>query len=282
MSNTKATLIFCEGPHDAAFTKLTLEKILEFRRQSVSFSELPYPFSALFRKSVQDHVVGDLRLDMAKKFFLPDHILKKEETWVMIFNYGGSNRKSSITPFLERLFTLHQASQAFSQNTQEIELKYVFMADADSIGSNGALNKISAEFSKISETFWITKNWESIDSTNGYSQGPADKIYAYIWRHPNQDSGTLEDIIEDCIDLAPFLNAIDTHFTWNTNNNNNAQAIAERAKRTKAAISLMGQRAKPGSSMSVIVDQGGLIDGPRLESSPAVQSLISFLRPLTQ
>ncbi|WP_281688253.1 hypothetical protein [Pseudomonas citronellolis] len=280
MADSQALLIFCEGPHDAAFTRLTLEKAFSYRRQTLCFSEFPYPFSALFRKSVQDHVADDLRLDMARKFFLPDHVLRKDNKLVLIFNYGGSKRKVSITPFLEKLLILHRSGQAFSGTSKATDIKYLFMADADSIGSQRTLNKIASEFAIISEYPWITEPWTRFNDTDGYSQGTDKNIYAYIWKHSNHDRGTLENLIEECVDLAPFLAVVDEHFQWNVDSAEAERASAEQAKRTKAAVSLMGQRVKPGSSMSVIVDQGGFLDTDNLESSQSVRALIRFLTPL--
>lgn len=280
MADMQALLIFCEGPHDAAFTRLTFEKIFNYQRKTLCFSEFPYPFNAIFKKSVQDHVADDLRLDMARKFFLPDHVLKKDNKLLLIFNYGGSNRKASVTPFLERLLVLHRSGQAFSGNSKATEINFLFMADADSIGSQRALAQISSDFSSISEAPWITDEWQKTNNTDGYSQGTNTNIYAYIWKHSAHDSGTLENLIEECIDLAPFLAAVDTHFQWDIVNPDRKRATAEQAKRTKAALSLMGQRSKPGSSMSVIVDQGGLLTAERLVSSQAVRALINFLTPL--
>ncbi|BBP80955.1 hypothetical protein PHLH8_05970 [Pseudomonas sp. Pc102] len=281
MADSRALLIFCEGPHDAAFTRLTLEKAFSYQRRTLCFSEFPYPFNALFRKSVQDHVADDLRLDMAKKFFLPDHVLGRDNNLVLIFNYGGSNRKASITPFLEKLLVLQRSGQAFSGTSKTTEIKYLFMADADSIGSQRTLEKIANEFAIISESPWITGHWIRFNETEGYSQDTDKDIYAYIWKQSAHDRGTLENIIEECVDLSPFLDAVDRHFKWNVDSEEAERASAEQSKRTKAAVSLMGQRVKPGSSMSVIVDQGGLLGTEQLESSQSVQALIRFLTPLT-
>ncbi|QUE76486.1 hypothetical protein [Stutzerimonas stutzeri] len=280
MTDIQVLLIFCEGPHDAAFTRLTLEKLFSYQRQTLCFSEFPYPFSSLFKKCAQDHVAGDLRLDMAKKFFLPDHVLKKDDKLVLIFNYGGSNRKASVTPFLEKIMVLHHGGQAFSTGYKALEIRYLFMADADSIGSQRTLAKISADFSSISDSPWISDPWIKVENTCGYTQGAEKQIYAYIWRHSAYDKGTLESLIEECIDLAPFLAIVDERFQWSIDHTDSERASAEQAKRVKAAVSLMGQRAKPGSSMSVIVDQGGLLDTESLQSSQAVRALIDFLRPL--
>ncbi|MGG5290451.1 hypothetical protein [Pseudomonas shirazensis] len=280
MADIQALLIFCEGPHDAAFTRLTLEKAFNYERQTLRFSEFPYPFSSIFKKSAQDHVADDLRLDMAKKFFLPDHVLRKDEKLVLIFNYGGSNRKSSVTPFLEKLFVLNNVGQAFSTGSKASRISYLFMADADSIGSQRTLAKISKDFAVISDSPWISETWNNVVNTCGYDQGAEENIYAYIWRHSTQDKGTLESVIEECLDLTPFLAVVDDRFQWSTEHDDSERASAEQAKRVKAAVSLMGQRAKPGSSMSVIVDQGGLLGTERLHSSQSVRALIDFLTPL--
>lgn len=91
MSEVKALLVFCEGSHDIAFVQQVLKLCLGFHFVKWKFSEYPSPFNSLFKKSVQDHAAGDLSLDMAHKFFLPDSVLQKSEHLVLLFNSGDSS-----------------------------------------------------------------------------------------------------------------------------------------------------------------------------------------------
>lgn len=88
MSDIKALLVFCEGSHDVAFVQQVLKLCLGFQKVKWKFREYPSPFNSLFKKSVQDHAAGDLTLDMAHKFFLPDSVLQKSEHLVLLALLG--------------------------------------------------------------------------------------------------------------------------------------------------------------------------------------------------
>jgi hypothetical protein len=279
--NYEALLVFCEGSHDAAFVQLILKKINGYSQEAYKFSEFPFPFSALFGKTVQDYVAEDLRLDMARKFFLPDHVLRKDKKIVLIFNYGGSTRKESVTPFLERLFTLQEGGNAFGGSKFVEKFAYLFMADADDHGFETAIQGISSDFSIVDGIPWLSNDWINIENTFGAKQKNNSDIGAYIWRNYTDDHGTLECLIEECLEpageLKPFLESADQHFEWKCSDKINKTAVAERAKRLKAAISMMGQRKKPGGSMSVVLGQGNLLNTENLTKSKSVQSLLSFM-----
>lgn len=93
---TKALIIFCEGSHDVAFCKLVFRKLLKSEHFEHKFSSFPAPLNDLFKASLEKHLLQDMSLDMAHKFFLPDAVLKlKKESveWlVLLFNCGGKDR----------------------------------------------------------------------------------------------------------------------------------------------------------------------------------------------
>lgn len=103
---SKAHLMFCEGPHDAAFVNHLLKRELGFKQRKLKLSELPYPLANILKTSFQNRASEDLRLDLAKKFFLPEYVLARESVLVLVFSYGGSNRKDNMQPFLDAMFTL--------------------------------------------------------------------------------------------------------------------------------------------------------------------------------
>jgi hypothetical protein len=50
-----ALLIFCEGPHDTAFVRMMLKKLMNYELKVLRFSEMPAPFNALFEQSIRKH-----------------------------------------------------------------------------------------------------------------------------------------------------------------------------------------------------------------------------------
>ncbi len=67
---------------------------------------------------------------------------------------------------------------------------------------------------------------------------------------------------------------VDELFSWG---GENLDPIAERARRHKAIITLLGQREKPGFSQSVIIDQASVFDPVALLADAGVASFARFL-----
>lgn len=279
----QAHLLFCEGPHDVAFLNRILKKELQFEQMALQLSELPYPISNVLRQSFQTRAAEDFRLDLAKKFFLPDQVLAREGVLVLLFNYGGSNRQKNLPPFLDNVFPLLEA-MAFSGGTQ-VPLSYVVFADADAAGTAAARASISADLARIDAQPWLTPDWQTIaDLPMAAEQHTAQgRVGAYIWRRHDADQGTLEDIVLECMgEQPPFaetLRFVDRRFDWTLAATATPKQICKlNADRQKAALCIEGQRKKPGGSLGVILDQADLLTSERLAASASAQHCVSFLR----
>jgi hypothetical protein len=283
---TSVHLLFCEGPHDAAFLNRLLKKQLDFRKVDLKISELPYPLANVLKQGFQTRAADDLRLDLAKKFFLPDYILSNETTLALIFNYGGDNRRFTVPPFLENVFALLSA-RVFSGEDQALpspSYSYIVFADADAIGETRARTEICADLGTIGGSPWLQTTWRNVPASRAVMQETAfGPTGAYIWRKWVEDNGTLEDIVLECLSehtaLQQTLQFLDAHFNWTPDDNATpAQVCALAAKRLKAAFCTEGQRDKPGGSLAVILDQTELLSKTVLEQSLSVQDCASFLR----
>lgn len=282
---SKAHLMFCEGPHDAAFLSHLLKRELGFEQQKLKLSELPYPLANILKTTFQNRASEDLRLDLAKRFYLPEYVLARESTLVLVFSYGGSNRKDSMQPFLDAVFTL-LAATSFSSIEQAAErpaYAYTIFADADARGESKTRQLISDEFSKVGEANWLSNEWMQIKATKAAFQttgfGPAA---TYIWRKSQEDSGTLEDLLLECLDgdtnLQKTLGYLDSRFDWSPPAGAKPeQACGHAAARLKAAFCVEGQRKKPGGSLAVILGQSELLGSAELKRSAIVQDSIAFL-----
>ncbi|MFQ2767187.1 hypothetical protein ACK3ZB_10675 [Aeromonas caviae] len=279
-------LMFCEGPHDAAFLKLIIKTMLGFNSVPLKLSDLPYPLNDIFKKSFEVRAAEDFRLDLAKKFFLPEYLLCHGNSLVLIFNYGGANRQRSMEPFLDKVFTLRSVT-AFSKNAEPVShpnYKYMIFADADADGRENARSKISHDLSLIDGVKWLADEWTACINTKAATQetdvGPTA---AYIWSKWEEDTGTLEDIVYSCVSntvgLEQTLAFIDDRFEWEpVEGATPSQVCASTAKRLKAALCVEGQRKKPGGSLGVVLDQAGLIDARTIETSREAQDCVLFLR----
>ncbi|MGU7783073.1 hypothetical protein [Burkholderia sp. PU8-34] len=283
---SNAHLMFCEGPHDAAFLNRMLKTQLGFSKAELKLSELPYPISNVLQQSFKIRVADDLRLDLAKKFFLPDYLLKCEDTLVMIFNYGGSNRKANMSPFLENVFALLNAPTFASagQSASRPRLTYVLFADADARGLIGARAEVSADLATIGGSTWLTNDWRNFQDTAAVMQDSAfGPTAAYIWKKWAEDNGTLEDVVHECrsghAGLQQTLEFLDARFSWApAAGASPEQVCAMSAKRLKAAFCVEGQREKPGMSLGVVLDQTGLLEHEAIGGSATVRDFLAFLR----
>lgn len=277
-----AHLMFCEGPHDAAFLNRVLKKQLDFEAVQLLVSQLPYPIGNVLKQSFKNRAAEDLRLDLAKKFFMPDYLLQQGGTLVLVFNYGGANRPKAIPPFLEELFVLLQAPM-FSDGLQ-VPLSYLVFADADVLGTATARNQISTDLQNIGGEPWLKTDWHAIAGSRAAQQSSAHgPVASYIWRQWGQDYGTLEDVVLECLsdneNIHETLAFVDAHFDWTLAPTAKPDKIcANAAKRLKAAFCVEGQQAKPGGSLGVILDQGELLTAERLAASQSVQDCVAFLR----
>lgn len=281
MTANRALLIFCEGPHDVAFVCLVLRELFSFSDEKLALSRLPKPLGSLFGQTIKSHGATDFRLDLAKKFFMPDKVLMGEDgLCVLLFNYGGSERKNNLLPFLEKLFLLLGAGATFGGG--DTEFRYLITADADHFGTGQVLAQITNDLGIIDAQAWLTNDWIGQEGTFGAVQKENPAIGAYIWRSEVSDQGTLEDLLCDCLnEVELFISAqkaVTETFSWDTAHENQQRAIAEQARQHKASITSMGQRECPGSSMSVILEKSGVLKADKLETTQSTSRFVRFLQ----
>lgn len=282
-TEVNALLIFCEGPHDSAFVRMVLKKLMGFQVQKLKFSEMPSPFHKLFETAVKTHAAQDMSLDMAHKFFLPDTVLQKNDQIVFIYNCGGKNQFEKIRSLLSTYIPLLGQAQTFSQGAKTIaqSIKYLFLYDIDADGIGAVADNLSREFSQIDETNFIAHSWE--ESKSVYGRVANDKAF-FVWGG-TPEKGTLEDLLLPMFDFSEENKSIvgkakaimSDMFTWETEHDEAARSIAEVEKYHKAVLTTVGQRKKPGSSLNVILEQSGLITEDALKSCGITAGFVQFV-----
>lgn len=70
--------------------------------------------------------------------------------------------------------------------------------------------------------------------------------------------------------LTTAYAALDKMFKW-------GDTVPKQSKRHKAAIALLGQHKKPGSSMAVVLDQAKLLSKADYQQSAQVQDFVQFI-----
>ena len=281
MSGVKALLVFCEGSHDVVFVQQVLKICLDFNKVKWKFSEHPAPFNALFKASVKNHAADDLSLDMAHKFFLPDSVLQKDDWVILLFNSGGSSKTVKVKELLSKFLTLYNSSFPEGAKSIVTQAKYLFLYDADSIGTAAWFNKIKLDFAAIDdEPAWFFDTLTVLPD-NPFGAIANDKA-AYIWGG-NELSGTLEDILLPMFEANQELllkasgEFIDNAFKWEIEDANLEHKTAEISKRKKAIITCAGQRKKSGFSMNVILDQAKLINENTFKNNSNVKLFADFI-----
>ncbi|MDD5754695.1 MAG: hypothetical protein PHN45_08100 [Methylococcales bacterium] len=285
MRNISSLLIFCEGAHDVAFVQQVLKLCLGFKKVEWKFSEYPTPFDLLFKTSVQNHAAQNLSLDMTHKFFLPDCVFQQEEHLILVFNTGGSSQTDKVKFLLKEFLPLLANSTIFSYDSTDVvtQAKYLFLYDADCIGTTASFNKIKQDFSSIDdEPTWNFNDLTSLkENPFGAISNDYDKA-AYIWGE-NIQNGTLEDILLPMLEndekdlIEKSSNFVDSAFTWKIEDTKLKHRIAEIADRKKAIITCAGQRKKSGYSMSVIIGQAKLITEKTFINNPNVKAFSDFM-----
>lgn len=277
MSNQlEAIQIFCEGAHDVAFIKNILRKKFNYTKLSVKFSELPSPLDRMYANAVKNHAAIDLSLDMAHKFFLPDAIFMKDLKIIAIYNSGGKSNYDKIEVLLNNYLILQPQAQTFANANQDyiVSDKFIFFYDADDLGITEVVKEVETNFRKVKDKDFIVNNFTK-SSFSDYAY-ISDNKATYTWGNtPNE--GTLEDLIypmyeTDQLDLVnKSKNAIEDMFEWNLD------TVAQRAKKKKSIITVMGQKKKPGLSMSLILGETKLINDETWKTHEKVIDIITFL-----
>ncbi|CAM2069097.1 DUF3226 domain-containing protein [Sulfidibacter corallicola] len=287
--------IFCEGPHDVAFVRQVLKYCFGVTRakgangKDPTFSEFPAPLDKLFKTSMEKHAMGDLSLDMAHKFFLPDRLLRKNDCYILLFNSGGKNKTEIIKGFLKDFLVLHPDAATFASGAGEIlgEVHYLFTYDADHLPATDTVRTMSqalANIEDIEDTLWSLETMTLQEQQHGTFK---DNKGFYIWAN-NQDRGSLEDLVspmfreskDELYTKAETI--IDDMFSWETDNEKEKEAFSAACKRKKAILTTMGQKKKPGGSLNVIIDQAGLLNKTAFQNSAPVSAFVDFLNAFTK
>jgi hypothetical protein len=281
--SVNALLVFCEGPHDVAFVRMVTRKLMDFKIIELPFKDLPSPFHQLFKQSVLTHAAKNLSLDMAHKFFLPESVLRKDDQLILLFNCGGKNQYEKIRTLLSDYLPIFPQAQTFAQGAKEVvsSVRYLFLYDADTEGLDGVLKNVKTEFSKIGEINFLNEDWAET-STSEFGKSAGDKA-VFVWGE-SPDQGTLEDILIPMFAQkhTELMNkaeaAIDNMFTWDTGDTNPKIAVPAIEKKKKSILTVVGQGAKPGSSMSVIIEQSKLLKKEDLETNAISNEFVTFVK----
>lgn len=279
-----ALFIFCEGPHDSAFLKMILGKVMGYTIRDLKFSEMPSPFHHLFETSVRTHAAQDMSLGMAHKFFLPDTVFCKENRFIFLFNSGGQDQYLKIQTLLSKFLPLYQQAKTFARDADQPvaqSVAYLFSYDADHEGIDQTAAKLKAGLESIDDTDFLAGSWQKSNHSD-FARTMNDKAI-FVWAN-SAGTGTLEDIL-----LPLFLQndnqimqkaeaAMTEMFEWKRDHPSKKRAVAESAKFQKAVLTTAGQRKTPGSSLNVVLAHSKMITTAALKSWTRTSGFYAFLQ----
>ena len=282
---TKALMVFCEGPHDIAFCKLVFRKLFATTKFEHKFAEFPSPLNSLFKTSLENHLLQDMSLDMAHKFFLPDSVLKLGTTdsdWlILLFNCGGKDKIENPKGFLGNYLELVGDAAVFQGDAEEVitETRYLFLYDVDDNEPAQVVEKFGHDYAVIADQPWIVEDLQWVEGFSNAASSQEKGVY--LWSHHNDDNSesvvTLEDIVLPLFhraqtQLKEYAEAfVNEAFEWKIDH------IPTEAKRKKAVITALGQKKKPGGSMNVILEQSGFIKLEHLKQNDHVLAFCNFI-----
>lgn len=281
--NVDALLVFCEGPHDAAYVRVVLKKVMGFSVKKLKFSEMPSPFDKLFETAVKTHAAQDMSMDMAHKFFLPDTVLRRDKHIVFLFNCGGKTQYKKVRTLLSSYIPMFGQAETFSQGSRGVtqSVRYLFLYDADADGLEVVIDNLNREFRTIEDEEFIKDDWQNSKSDHGKIS--SDKA-VFVWGG-KPEQGTLEDILVPLFDfeasnkelMSKAKKIIGEMFTWEIDHDELVRVVAETEKYQKAVLTTVGQRKKPGCSLNVILEQSKLITQEALQSSDITTGFVEFV-----
>lgn len=283
-SETEALIVFCEGPHDVSFVDKILRHCLSFNRvRNWVFKDYPSPLDKLFSQSVKTHAQEDLSLDMAHKFFLPDRVYESEQQIVLLFNSGGKTKHEQVSTWLSKFELLLEVAKPTTDgdNPRYIEsAKYLFLYDADEDGIDKTCRDSESWFAEIDGEEWLGR-WERVPNNPFAALSGNKALYLF---GADSGEGTLEDWLlpmlhkTNSVLIEKTERVVNDLFDWTIAPNQSQVAMT--SKRQKAVITLAGQRKKSGSSMSVVIDQGGCVDNDILKQDNNVKAFADFIEQI--
>ncbi len=98
--------VLCEGPHDVAF----LYRLLAtdgFKGYKEKIGDFPQPINKLILRALKESEYENLKLDEIRAKPLPQKVVFKENTLILLYAMGGDGKKEKRRELLEQLFDVH-------------------------------------------------------------------------------------------------------------------------------------------------------------------------------
>ncbi len=283
MRDINVLFLFCEGPHDVAFCYLVMKYFFGMKTLKDNFSSYPSPLHKLLPQNLKKHAAGDMSLDMAHKFFLPDRTVVNGDDYVLLFNMGGKTRTDNPKEFLSSFLPLYNTRKTFSKDAESIvrDVRYLFLYDADHEPASKIFADCQTNFESIDGSPFITQQFDPSPINSGAAVSTDKGVY--VLGDTDTGKGTLEDVLlpiyletqkDWCEKAGNFINEV---FSFQPGQGNDQQHITARAKKAKAVITAAGQGKKPGRPMAAIIQDDVLGSKDNFLASESVRKFAEFI-----
>lgn len=278
---TKVIIGLCEGDHDVAF----LTKLLTFNgfNRSEKIIGLPERLKAIFTRKFQQLIdtTSDSNLVDPFDHTLPQRILKKDSTIVLLHNYKGVSDLSKLKDIVKQYNDANNSnSNAFNEGINPpFSIEFVLTTDADNIG-------VERQTVNLKQQLDIDlKHNKTISDRDGV------EWKLYVFHDPETNKGELEDILLDLMKLGneatfadckefltnhPKSNCNKKMFYFCQASNTEKYRKGNRFKNKKSLIGLAGNLQLSGFSNDAIIRTSDLIKKKDMDQHQQCQEIIKL------
>lgn len=276
----RTRLIFCEGDHDVVLVRFLLKDHLKFTERKWQFDELPSPFNSYFPNRIKSHAAANLELGLVHDFFLPNHVLEKDNQLVLIFRTGGETRTNALKEFLTDFEEHISASRIFPMSGKNMpasvvgDFAYLFLYDADDAGPDGKRTVAFDTWGVIDGKNWLQSPW--VVNPDFPMAAASGNSSIYIWS-ANGLTGTLEDLLYPVFekDQPEIINQSSEFVEAFLGLPEETSASISKYK--KVIMTIAGQKKKPGLGLHTIFKEGKLVKVVSMLENVNIKNFSDFL-----
>lgn len=263
---TQFVVAFFEGAHDANFVGRLLVESGNYSDEAVKVSDLPSPVDKFIIELYKQGNVEGQTIGKAERKMPPAVAIKSTngEGYFLGFVTNGVNNPDPARDVISRLMVFAKRDEVAEITSPGHMFALMFFFDADDHGRQVTEQNFIADYQdtlkSYDEQFTCPAHME-IKHCAGVPIG----LYVFC---DGSGTGTLEDCVASVLpethleSLGVAMNYLET-YNVDLPFNTPANPVATRAKRNKAALTVLGQREKKiaGSSLAVILRDSTAFQG---------------------
>ncbi len=282
------SIVFCEGPHDAAFIARLLKSKC-YKSYNKKINEYPSPIKDVFLSSLRGIEYDSLNVKQLSGTYyaIPNQILKKDNKVVLIYSVGGNRQEVSIHTILD---VFMDSSTQYDDDVEAIgvdkenSFKFLFINDADD-----NLDEEVANINSVLENY--LSGWNNL-LHNSVMIHDVNKYGIYIFSKDDGKTGKLEDVLmeimyegnEEIFDKAAEYIGLkcENRLIRKKVKCENGEPIRDKDEKKqkfypeKSIITIAGQLQSSGKGQVVTIEDSDYITLNKIQQSEKIQEIINF------